>query len=232
VRIRFAFCILALVYAELGTAHGKEHRGAHRQAHGENQGARRQAQLLFKRGTERLTATDYQAAVDDYLEAYRLFPDPRMHFNIAHAYRLAGDKPHAIEHYQKFIAALVAGPDVDEARRYVVTLIREVELERARTPSSEPPSQPTPPAAAAAAPPAPIPPTEPVLTPAAATPPAAASQAVAVTSPPPRTEPPPRRRWPIWVGVAVGVVVAAGAATTAALLLTQRSEPVFKGDLR
>lgn len=95
-----------------------------------------EAKARFQQGDAHLQAGAYQAAIDEFKKAYELFPSDRIHFNIAQAYRLKGDRDKAVEHYLKYLNAVAGGDTADEARRHVAALRRaiaeEAELEKAK----------------------------------------------------------------------------------------------------
>jgi iron complex outermembrane receptor protein len=167
--------------------------------------AKRQARTHFKQGDLDLQTGAYAAALDEFSEAYRLFPDERLHFNIAQAHRLKGDREQAIEHYRKFLAARAEGEDADAARSYIALLTSELEREAAVRAAAEAARAEAAERAAAAEREAA----------AAATRAAVAAVVAAPTAPPPK--PLVKRPW-LWatvgsaavliaVGVTVGVVV-------------------------
>lgn len=93
-----------------------------------------EAKARFQQGDAHLQAGAYQAAIDEFLKAYELFPNDRIHFNIAQAYRLKGDREKALEHYLKYLNAVAGGDTADEARRHTAALRRALaeEAEAAR----------------------------------------------------------------------------------------------------
>jgi tetratricopeptide (TPR) repeat protein len=57
----------------------------------------------FKRGTRAYDLGQYQDAIREYEAAYHAKDDPALLFNIAQAYRLAGDLTNAIRSYRSFL---------------------------------------------------------------------------------------------------------------------------------
>jgi tetratricopeptide (TPR) repeat protein len=100
----------------------------------------------FKQGRAFQKAGSYDAAIREYQAAYGMVPLPELLFNMGQAYRLKGDKPHAIESYELFLHAAPEAQGSDEARAHVARLTREVEVENAaaRPPDPAPAPAPTP----------------------------------------------------------------------------------------
>jgi tetratricopeptide (TPR) repeat protein len=99
--------------------------------------AKRRARQHFVQGDAYLQAGNYQGALDEFLECYRLFPNERLQFNIGQVYRLMGNKEKAVEHYRKF---LEAGPDLkeaEEARYYLEALSPPEQASEATAPKVE-----------------------------------------------------------------------------------------------
>lgn len=168
----------------------------------------------------------YAEAAKEYEAAYEQTLDPNLLFNIAQAYRLAGDREKAIMAYRSFIRSAPQS----EQRHLAESKMRELERQRstAPPPTIPPPGpEPAPPAAAAATPaPTPAPPSAaplaPSVAPASADKPSPGSAAAArpstteaagglvtaPTAPEPAQPAPFYKRWPFWT--AVGAVVAGG----------------------
>jgi hypothetical protein len=126
----------------------------------------------FKHGVELIRHGEYDKALAEFQEAYHLFPNERLHYDIAQAYRLKGDRQSAIEHYRAYLAAVAKGETADDARLQLAVLGATLGF-AAGTPS--PPSEPSgEPAQARVG--APSPPSEPSVEPA---------QARAIAPPPP-----------------------------------------------
>lgn len=81
---------------------------------------------------------NYALAVERYEEAYRLSREPALLYNVAQAYRLAGDCEHALSSYRQFIAADPAS----ERRRLADELIGELDPKCGRPTPSSPVAQP------------------------------------------------------------------------------------------
>src|SRR5258706_6885134 len=77
------------------------------------------ARELASRGRAFHDAGDYAAAVDAYKEAYVLAPSPGLLFNIAQAYRLAGNCDEAAWMYRRYLDTNPTGPDKTLAEQHL-----------------------------------------------------------------------------------------------------------------
>jgi len=154
----------------------------------------------------------YADAAKEYEAAYEQTLDPNLLFNIAQAYRLAGDREKAITAYRSFVRSAPQS----EQRRLAESKMRELEGQRPAAHSatgSAPVAEPAPSAPAPAPAPTPLPmapvtpPSQdrPVLGSVAPATPLAAAGEVTVPNPQPARF---YGRWPFWT--AVGAVVAGG----------------------
>jgi tetratricopeptide (TPR) repeat protein len=174
---------------------------------------------LVRKATGEYNLGQYLEAARDYEAAYLETLDANLLFNVAQAYRLAGETDKAITAYRSYLRS---NPPSDQ-RALAESKLRGLEEKRAAAPVA-----PAIPAAPAAAP-------TPAVAPAAPSPaPAAGGGAAALGIPPSRdtnnlvtapvSEPPKSDafyvRWPFWV--ATGVVVAGG--VVAAVLLSNRGD--------
>jgi tetratricopeptide (TPR) repeat protein len=126
---------------------------------------------------------EYDAAIADFKEAFRISDQPGYLFNIAQAYRLAHNCSDALTFYKTFLRRV---PDAPNAAK-VHELVSEMETCAAKQPAPEPPN--------------PTVPTPPTTT----TPPPTATPPTAVAPVPSAQEPPSNRRWMQWTGIgAVG----------------------------
>jgi hypothetical protein len=107
------------------------------------------ARSHFKQGKAYQEAGVYLRAAEEFEAAYALDPRPEMLFNIAQAYRLAGNKPNAVDYFKRYLAAQPNGKAADEARVLVAELQREIDEAKQKEtpppPPSPPPSPPPPP---------------------------------------------------------------------------------------
>ena len=132
---------------------------------------------------------EYDAAIADFKEAFRLSDAPGYLFNIAQAYRLAGNCREAATFYKTFLRRVPDAPNAAKVR----TQIAEMETCAAKQPQPEPTPTPTP-----------TPTLTPTTTPTTTTTPTAAP----VPAQPPsdsddedRPQPRANRRWMLWTGI-------------------------------
>lgn len=117
----------------------------------ERAGDRSEIDRLIDRAETAYARRDYTAAIAELRAAYDVEPRPWLLFNIAQAYRLAGDDAAALDYYQRFVAIEPDGQVADQARTKIAAL-REA-VERAAPPppvSAETTLTPFPPADVAA----------------------------------------------------------------------------------
>ena len=62
-----------------------------------------QARAHFKNAEAAKAQGNYETAAAEYLAAYELFEDPEFFFDVGEVYRLAGDEPHALTYYEKYL---------------------------------------------------------------------------------------------------------------------------------
>jgi tetratricopeptide (TPR) repeat protein len=181
------------------------------------------AKRIYEEATAAFGLGKYAVAAEKYEAAFAIRPDPALLYNAAQSYRLAGNKPRALELYRNYVRLYPDGSNANDARTHVVALKKEIEEERqpppapALAPGQATPVAPLPPAMpppVESLPPAPIP---------AAAPPAPASGSgvpMLTGSAAPRQEQRPltQKVW-FWVAVGGGAVV-----LTTVLLLATRSE--------
>jgi tetratricopeptide (TPR) repeat protein len=86
------------------------------------------AKAKYKEGVVLYNVKEYADAIAKFKEAYKLNADPAYLYNIAQAYRLAGDCENAVSFYKTFLRDAPEGtPNVEKARKFLV------ELETCRT---------------------------------------------------------------------------------------------------
>ena len=107
-----------------------------------------QAKARFKQGKAYQDAGAYAKAAEEYKAAYDLDPRPEMLFNIAQAYRLAGERQLAIDYFKKYLDAQPSGAGANEARGHVATLTKELDELAAKQPKPPEPTPVPPPAPA------------------------------------------------------------------------------------
>jgi tetratricopeptide (TPR) repeat protein len=90
--------------------------------------AKAQAQVLLRRGTQHYRHAEITDALADFTAAYRIYPSPKLLFNIGQCSRDLGRPVEAIEAFDQFLAEAHDAPDglVAEARRSVEELSTEV----------------------------------------------------------------------------------------------------------
>jgi tetratricopeptide (TPR) repeat protein len=89
------------------------------------------AKAHFQQGKAFYEAGAWDDAIREYQRAYDLVPLPDLMFNIGQAWRMKGDKPKALEAYQKYLDRLPDGPLADEARNHVASLKLKMQVEEA-----------------------------------------------------------------------------------------------------
>ncbi|HWE31323.1 MAG TPA: hypothetical protein VHB97_25130 [Polyangia bacterium] len=89
------------------------------------------AKFHFEEGTKAFNLGEFKHAVDEYRAAYKPKPDPVFLYNIAQAYRLAGDLTQALFFYESYLRNEPNAPNLREVDRRVHEL--EVELERQKS---------------------------------------------------------------------------------------------------
>jgi tetratricopeptide (TPR) repeat protein len=209
------------------------------------------AKKAYEEATAAFGLGRYGVAAEKYEAAFALRPDPALLYNAAQSYRLAGNKPRALELYRNCLRLYPDFPNAEDARNHVASLKKQIDEEQrsgasppaAAAPVARPAEPAPPPAAVAPAPAAPPPvaapaPVAPMTAPVApmpapvltAPPPAAsaspASSPTVLSNGPPASagedEPLTRKTW-FWV--AVGAVVVAAGATAIALATRGTSYP-------
>ena len=180
-------------------------------AHADDADVKMQARAHFRAGTALYEAGNYDRAIDEYREAYKLLPLPDLLFNLGQAYRLKGDLKTAADHYRRYLADKPTGPVSDEAREHLA------EIETASRPAPSPP-------AATSIPPAPETATVPASHVPQPAPPTQAPVAATVTKRSP-VAPSNKRLWKrAWFWGVVGAV-AAGVAVGVGVGLGEQPHP-------
>lgn len=195
---KIAVVVFAFVFLALGARPaGADERG--------------KARAAFRAGSQHYNLGEFQQALDSFREAYRNVEDPTFLFNIAQCERQLGHKREAIREYRAYLNNAESASNRESVQQTIVQLQKEVDEEDQRVKAAA--------EAAEAAKPSVTP--APVITPTLA--PTAATPALVASAPPPAEHKPAYKRW--WVWTIVGGVVVAGAAATAAVLLTRPSTP-------
>jgi membrane protein involved in colicin uptake len=89
------------------------------------------AKKHFAAGKKHHDASEWDAAVAEYLAAYQLDPNPAFLFNLGQVYRLKGDRAKAVEYYGRYLEAAPSAKGSDEARTYATKLKAELDAEAA-----------------------------------------------------------------------------------------------------
>jgi len=120
------------------------------------------AKARYKEGLVHYNVKEYAEAVALFKQAYKLNPDPAYLYNIAQAYRLAGDCDNAASYYRTFLRDAPAGTaNLDKAQRFLAEMETCIAERKSPEPAtttttSEPPpvapTEATPPSETAPAP--------------------------------------------------------------------------------
>ena len=74
------------------------------------------ARRAYDEATAAFGLGHYQEAAEKYETAFSLRPDPALLYNAAQAYRLAGNRPRALELYRNYLRLYPDRQNADEAR--------------------------------------------------------------------------------------------------------------------
>jgi tetratricopeptide (TPR) repeat protein len=167
----------------------------------------------YRRGTAAYNLGKYQEAAKEYEQAYEATLDPALLFNVAQAYRLAGDRKRAITTYRSYLRSAPNGAE----RGLAELKLKELESQPNAEAPPVPPPAPEQPVAPGPSSPSPAPP-GPLATPdlqAEGTgPPSSPPAAVTLErDAEPAAATPLYKRWPFWAvtgAVAAAIVVAGG----------------------
>ena len=116
--------------------------------------AKQEAKARYTSGQSHYNLNEFQEALQDFKEAYRLFPDPAFLFNAAQCERQLGHLEEAIQFYRSYLRNKPKAPNRQEVQRRIEELQATLDARKSAAPSAavEPPA----PAPAAAEPPAPV----------------------------------------------------------------------------
>ena len=175
------------------------------------------ARQAYDEATAAFGLGHYAEAAEKYETAFSLRPDPALLYDAAQAYRLAGNRPRALELYRNYLRLYPDRQNADEARNQVAALTKAIEEDKAL------PTSPPVVAGPATAPPPPVAP-PPVSAPALLTapPPARAPAAMLTETPLAHESPSSNAGSRTWLWIAVGAAVVVGGAV--ALVLATRSD--------
>jgi tetratricopeptide (TPR) repeat protein len=153
--------------------------------------ATEQARQHYLKGTKYFDLGQWEDAIAEYREAYKLRSDPAFLFNLATAYRRKGDLQPALDLYKNYLIANPDSPKRSDIEKRIRTLEKEMKHRPPATAVARP-SEPAPaPPAIPAAAPAPEPATTPVLAPVSAPAPAPVPVPASVPAPAPIPVPAP-----------------------------------------
>jgi tetratricopeptide (TPR) repeat protein len=174
----------------------------------------------FRTGMAHYTMERYDEAIREFDAGFTIAPDPAFIYNMAQAYRLERRPEEAVKFYRKYLRLSPRAKNRADVEQTIETLIEPAEPV-ATVAAQTPPPAATPETTRPVEAPVPAPikietPTQPPVAP-----------PVLLTPVPDKKSavPAPRSRWPIWVGVAAGVLVVG--VVTAAVVATRSSEPVW-----
>jgi iron complex outermembrane receptor protein len=85
------------------------------------------AKKHFQSGKKHHDTGEWDAALEEYLAAYQLDPNPAFLFNIGQVYRLKGDAPKALDYYQRYLEAAPNAKGSAEARAYAEKIKAELD---------------------------------------------------------------------------------------------------------
>jgi tetratricopeptide (TPR) repeat protein len=104
----------------------------------ENEEAQQEAVEHYERGLQHYNLREYDKAIAELKESYRLAAAPQLLFNIAQAHRLNGDLTEALGFYRTYLRELPNAPNVGVVRDLITELERKIEEEAARKRDAEP----------------------------------------------------------------------------------------------
>jgi tetratricopeptide (TPR) repeat protein len=161
------------------------------------------AKRHFEEATKAFRLGEFPRAVEEYRAAYNAKPEPSILYNIAQAYRLAGNLQQAVFFYRSYLHTLPNAENRAEVTERIAAIDEQLKAEKAVT--TKPPNTL-----------APVPPieTQPIPPPGANEKPASAPPAAVVEEAPRR---PLVKRWWLWTtvgvaaaGIALGVGLGVG----------------------
>lgn len=81
--------------------------------------AKARAKLLFEKGVSAYREARFYDAVDIFLETNRLYPDPKLSYNVAKAMEGLGNQAGALRYYREYLRRLPEAPDAREVSDHV-----------------------------------------------------------------------------------------------------------------
>jgi tetratricopeptide (TPR) repeat protein len=104
-------------------------------AHAQKPGSRtavRKAKKHYKKAETHYDVGEFEAAIKEYKEAYRLSQAPALLFNIAQAYRLAGNPERALYFYRGYLRDVPDAPNRADAEELAANMEAKVAADRRR----------------------------------------------------------------------------------------------------
>lgn len=100
------------------------------------------AKAFYKSGTQHYNLAEFEAALSDFKEAYRLHSDPVFLFNIAQCHRRLGNSIDAVTFYRSYLRESPAAPNRAEVEKIVAELeaqntAKQQEAERLKAQEAE-----------------------------------------------------------------------------------------------
>ena len=89
--------------------------------------AKDQARMLFAKGVELFQAGRYKDAIDEFLKAHQVFPNPVLSFNAALAYEKMGDSAGALRFYREYLRQDPEAYDRPQVEQQVSALERKLQ---------------------------------------------------------------------------------------------------------
>jgi tetratricopeptide (TPR) repeat protein len=90
--------------------------------------AKARARLLFEKGVTAYREGRFYDAVDIFLETNRLYPDPKLSFNVGKAFEGLGNPPGALRYYREYLRRLPDAPDARDVEGHVHQLEQTLSL--------------------------------------------------------------------------------------------------------
>jgi len=81
--------------------------------------AKARARLLFEKGVTAYREGRFYDAVDIFLETNRLYPDPKLSFNVGKAFEGMGNPAGALRYYREYLRRLPDAPDAQDVESHV-----------------------------------------------------------------------------------------------------------------
>ncbi|MES1177253.1 MAG: PEGA domain-containing protein [Myxococcales bacterium] len=90
--------------------------------------AKARAQLLFEKGVTAYREARFYDAVDIFLETNRLYPDPKLSYNVGKSFEGMGNQSGALRYYRDYLRRLPDAPDAREVDGHVHQLEQALSL--------------------------------------------------------------------------------------------------------